>query len=284
MRFMTLSIYVLNNQQNSSDNKSNKTTSATAHQTAQSGQKTGIVGSLFNRLGWKRPTQAHLPDDKKKTLQYDQQTGRWIDTSKSADEQASTQIQPPPMISSNKTSSSFVTNPPQQQPQQPSSSSTYNPSIPSGPSHSSQPRTLSFAAGSTTTTTSTAAPQTTTAAWPPQSNTNAAPTTTQPPQQQQQQQQKPPAQLSAAQQRLQALKQQQQQTAMQQAQAPPATSSNQYSLRSRQNQSRYVDVLASKGAVAPSPNVSLNDLIPTPSTGMPTLASSNQPNNYFVPG
>ncbi|CAF5120128.1 unnamed protein product, partial [Rotaria sp. Silwood1] len=38
-----------NNQQNSSDNKSNKTTSATAHQTAQSGQKTGIVGSLFNR-------------------------------------------------------------------------------------------------------------------------------------------------------------------------------------------------------------------------------------------
>ncbi len=51
------------------------------------------------------------------------------------------------------------------------------------------------------------------------------------------------------------------------------------------NQSRYVDVLAStKGAVAPAPNVSLNDLMPTPSSGMPTFAPSNQANNYFVPG
>ena len=50
-------------------------------------------------------------------------------------------------------------------------------------------------------------------------------------------------------------------------------------------QSRYVDVLAStKGAVAPTPNVSLNDLMPTPSTGVPSFAASNQPNNYFVPG
>ncbi|CAF0862625.1 unnamed protein product [Rotaria sordida] len=290
-----------NNQQKSSDNK-NKTPSATTNQTGASGPKTGLVGSLFNRLGWKRPTQAHLPDDKDRTLKFDQQTGRWIDTSKSADEQASTQVKPPPMMSSNNTSSSFVANPlqqqqeqqlqQQQQPQQ-SSSSTYNPSMTSGPSHSSQPRTLSFGAGSTTTTTSTPAPQTTAAAWPPQSNTVTAPITAQPSQQQQQQQQqqqKPPAQLSAAQQRLQALRQQQQQqqqqqqTAMQQTQAPPATSSNQYSLKSRPNQSRYVDILAStKGAIAPTPNVSLNDLIPTPSTGMPTIASSNQTNNYFVP-
>ena len=52
-----------------------------------------------------------------------------------------------------------------------------------------------------------------------------------------------------------------------------------------ETQSRYVDVLAStKGAVAPAPNVSLNDLIPTPSAGMPTFAPSNQTNNYFVPG
>ncbi|CAF4379524.1 unnamed protein product [Rotaria socialis] len=72
---------------------------------------------------------------------------------------------------------------------------------------------------------------------------------------------------------------------MQQAQAPATTSSNQYSLRSRQNQSRYVDILAStQGAVAPSPNVSLNDLMPTPSTGAVTFASSSQANNYFVPG
>ncbi|CAF2931302.1 unnamed protein product [Rotaria sp. Silwood2] len=271
-----------NNQQKSTDNKSNKTTSA-ANQASATGPKTGIVGSLFNRLGWKRPAQAHLPDDKNKTLKYDQQTGRWIDTSKSADEQASTQVKPPPMISSNSTSSSFVTNAPQQQQQQPqqsSLSSTHNPSMPSGPSHSSQPRTLSFAAGSTT---STPTSQTTTAAWPPQSNTNTTPKTTQP---LPQQQQKPPAQLSAAQQRLQALKQQQQQqAAIPQVQAPPATSSNQYSLKSRQTQSRYVDILASsKGAIAPSPNISLNDLMPTPSTGVPTLASSNQTNNYFVPG
>ncbi|CAF5011612.1 unnamed protein product, partial [Rotaria socialis] len=51
------------------------------------------------------------------------------------------------------------------------------------------------------------------------------------------------------------------------------------------NQSRYVDILAStQGAVAPSPNVSLNDLMPTPSTGAVTFASSSQANNYFVPG
>jgi len=168
------------------------------------------------------------------------------------------------------------------------------------PPGTSQPRTLSFAAGSTTTTTGTAAPQNTAIAYPPQPNTNTVPVTTQP--QSQPQQQKLPAQLSAAQQRLQAIRQQQQQqAAMQQSQAPPATSSNQYSLRSRRklfklkilhkifdclaNQSRYVDVLASTtGAVAPTPNISLNDLIPTPSSGMPTFASSNQTNNYFVPG
>ena len=39
-----------------------------ANQAAAGGQKSGIVGSLFNRLGWKRPTQAHLPDDKNKTV------------------------------------------------------------------------------------------------------------------------------------------------------------------------------------------------------------------------
>ncbi len=52
-----------------------------------------------------------------------------------------------------------------------------------------------------------------------------------------------------------------------------------------ENQSRYVDVLAStKGAVASNPNIPLNDLIPTPSTGIPAYAPSNPTNNYFVPG
>ncbi len=52
-----------------------------------------------------------------------------------------------------------------------------------------------------------------------------------------------------------------------------------------ENQSRYVDVLAStKGAVASNPNIPLNDLIPTPSTGMPAYTPSNPTNNYFVPG
>ncbi|CAF5225234.1 unnamed protein product, partial [Rotaria magnacalcarata] len=55
-------------------------------------------------------------------------------------------------------------------------------------------------------------------------------------------------------------------------------------IETQKNQSRYVDILAStQGAVAPSPNVSLNDLMPTPSTGAPTFASSSQANNYFVP-
>ncbi|CAF3403161.1 unnamed protein product, partial [Rotaria sp. Silwood2] len=50
------------------------------------------------------------------------------------------------------------------------------------------------------------------------------------------------------------------------------------------NQSRYVDVLAlTKGTVASSPNVLLNDLILTASPGMSTYASLNQTNNYFVP-
>jgi hypothetical protein len=70
------------------------------------------------------------------------------------------------------------------------------------PPGSSQPRTLSFAAGSTTTTASAPVPQTTAITYPPQPNVNTAPAVTQP-----QQQQKAPAQLSAAQQRLQTMRQ-----------------------------------------------------------------------------
>ena len=203
------------------------------------------------------------------------------------------------MMSTANTTPSFVNNP-----SQTPSTASFNPSVPPG---SAQPRTVSFGAGSTTTPAApnTTAPQAIPPAYPPQNNANAVPTvtTTQPPQQQQQppqqQQQRPPAQLSAAQQRLQAIRQQQQQ--QQQTQAPPSAASNQYSLRSRREllkrnqfsrisdllatQSRYVDVLASnRSGVAPAPNVALNDLMPTPSSGMPTYAAPNQANNYFVPG
>ncbi|CAF0732113.1 unnamed protein product [Adineta steineri] len=280
-----------NNAQKSSDSKANATA---ASQAAAATQKSGLFGTIMNRIGLKRPTQAHLPDDKNKTFKFDEKTGTWIDTSKPAGEQTSSQIAPPPMIPSKTPSTSFVTNP-----QQPTASS-FNPSMPPGPpqpsstlnstipSASSQPRTLSFAAGSTTTTTTanTMPPQAAPTAWQPQPNTNTVPQNVQPLNQSQppQQQQKAPAQLSAAQQRLQAIRQQQQQQAATQ-QAPPATSSNQYSLKNRQTQSRYVDVLAStKGAVASNPNVSLDNLMPTPSSGMPTYTPSNQPNNYFVPG
>jgi hypothetical protein len=175
------------------------------------------------------------------------------------------------------------------------------------PPGSSQPRTINFAAGSTTTVPNVTATQPAATAYPQQPNPSTASVTTQPqtqPQQQQPPQQKVPAHLSPAQQLLQERRQQQQQKSMQQtqAQAPPTAASNQYSLKSRRKlikrkrtlskiflflaiQSRYVDVLAStKGAVAPTPNIQLNDLMPTPSSGVPTFAASNQTNSYFVPG
>ncbi|CAF4447397.1 unnamed protein product, partial [Adineta steineri] len=120
-------------------------------------------------------------------FKFDEKTGTWIDTSKPAGEQTSSQIAPPPMIPSKTPSTSFVTNS-----QQPTASS-FNPSMPPGPpqpsstlnstipSVSSQPRTLSFAAGSTTTTTAnTMPPQAAPTAWQPQPNTNTVPQNVQP--------------------------------------------------------------------------------------------------------
>ncbi|CAF4836262.1 unnamed protein product, partial [Rotaria socialis] len=109
-----------NNSHKTSDGKPNTASPAGANQTAAGGQKSGIVGSLISRFGWKRPVQAHLPDDKNKTLKFDEKTGSWIDTAKSADDQASKQIIPPPMISASNTFSSHATNqlPSQQQQQQ----------------------------------------------------------------------------------------------------------------------------------------------------------------------
>ncbi|UJR28897.1 hypothetical protein I4U23_010116 [Adineta vaga] len=285
-----------NNPAKSSDGKTSAATSSQAAATAAAAaQRGGMFGSIMKRFGLQRPAQAHLPEDKNRTLKYDDKTGQWIDTSKSADEQSTTKLRPPPIVSTQQTATILAPNSQLQQP-----SSSFNPSLPPGapqqpsstlsstmPPAPSQSRTLSFAAGSTTTTNANTQPsQATPAAWSPQPNTiTTAPASAvaQPPSQpqQQQQQQRAPGQLSAAQQRLQALKQQQQQ---QQAQAPPAPSSNQYSLRNRQTQSRYVDVLAGTiGTTAPNPNVSLNDLMPTPSAGIPSHTSANQANNYFVP-
>jgi hypothetical protein len=197
-------------------------------------------------------------------LRFDEKTGRWIDTAKSADEQASTTVKPPPMMATSNQSSTLNSNA-QQQP-------TFNPSMPPGSSHSSQPRTLSFASGATTAAAANApsAPSAT-PAWSMQPQTDAIGTNIrsqaqlqpaqqlpsqqqqppqptqqqqQPPQptqqqqqqqqptQQQQQPQKPPVQLSAAQQRLQAIRQQQA-AMVKQSQMTSSTASNQYSLKNR---------------------------------------------------
>jgi hypothetical protein len=50
-----------------SDGKSDA--AATANPAAPGAQKAGIIGRLMSGFGLKRPTQAHLPDDKNKTVE-----------------------------------------------------------------------------------------------------------------------------------------------------------------------------------------------------------------------
>lgn len=61
-------IFISKNPQKSADKKSNTPATAAANQAAPGAQKGGLVKNLFDRFGWKRPTQAHLPDDKNKTV------------------------------------------------------------------------------------------------------------------------------------------------------------------------------------------------------------------------
>ncbi|CAF0767007.1 unnamed protein product [Didymodactylos carnosus] len=266
--------------------------------------KSGMMSGLWGRIFPKKLPQAHLPDDKNKTLKFDEKTRRWIDTSKSAAENEPTSIKPPPL---NQSFASSGDNPNTISSQQPphfnSNTSTSqqllqpaHPNSMPNASFTNQPQTRSVNFNSATTTTVPnqlqAQPVQPNVQIHPQMQQSQLPQPQQFNSQMQSQQQQPAlstnnisqqpstnqqgqtAQLSQGQQRLQNIREKQKQQQQQMQMQTSLNSSNQYSLKSRQNQSRYVDILASKAAPV-NPNLSLNDFGAT----LPTSTSSN----YFIP-
>ncbi|CAF0815978.1 unnamed protein product [Didymodactylos carnosus] len=270
--------------------------------------KTSMIGGFFDRITtiWpKKLPHEHLSNDKI-ALNYDEKGGRSIVPNKPADENKSALITPlsvnaslSPGNKSNTTSSQqslhFNSMATSVIPQQLSQSSQLNPMTNTTSTTQAQTRSVNFNSARTTTVSSQIQSQPAqlnsqiqSTQSPPQFNSQPQPFDSQ----MQSQQHQPPlsannlsqqpsmvqqyqtSPLSQAQQKLQNIREKQKQQ-QQQIQTPPLNTSNQYSLKNRQNQSRYVDILASK-AVPVNPNLSLNDL--------GAITSTMTQSNYFIPG